>query len=214
MKYLILFFLFVSFKSHALLYLNGYGSFSFGDLKEMEETVGDGTLTHDGWTMGLHAGAKVGVSISIVKAGVLGEYAKIQYEGEREDADVANAFDGAEDYDNVIDRTLVGGFVTISPPVIPVSITAEYYPSIKGKMSYAEGVGENPFGEDDEINGSGYGFGANFSTGPAQTALILRRIKYDEFVINGVTTELPSDSFTAQSAWEFVIQGGVALDLF
>lgn len=200
-------------QSHALVYLNAYGGIGFGDLKEMDETTGGTTLTHDGWTGHIGVGARAGISIGPLKAGVVGEFSKVQWEGEREDGAIANAFDGAEDYDNVLDRTLYGGFFIFSPPVIPVSIIAEYYPSVSGSFSYAEGKGENPFAQDDEISGNGYGLGISVGAFPAQSSIIVRNFMFDTFTLNGVETELPGGNYTKQKAWEIMFQAGIAIDL-
>jgi hypothetical protein len=200
--------------ANALVYLNAYGGIGFGDLQEVEEVTGGTTLTHDGWTANIGVGARAGVSIGLLKAGLVGEFSKVQWEGEREDGSIANAFDGAEDYDNVLDRTLFGAFFIFSPPVIPVSIIAEYYSSVSGSFSYAEGKGENIFAQDDEINGNGYGLGIALGTFPAQSSIIVRNFVFDEFTLNGVTTELPSNTYkSSQKAWEIMFQAGVAFDL-
>lgn len=201
-----------SFQSQALIYVNGYGGLGFGDLKEMDETTGGTTLTHDGWTGHIGVGARLGLSVGLIKAGIVGEFSKVQWEGEREDADIANAFDGAEDYDNVLDRTLFGGFIMVSPPVIPLSIIAEYYPTLDGDFSYAEGRGENPFTENDGISGSGYGLGVSMGTFPVQSSILVRNFTFDKFTIGGTEYELPSSSFTKQKAWEIMFQAGAAFD--
>ena len=211
-NFLLLTFITFSTSSYALLYVNGYGGLGFGDLKEMDETTGGTTLTHDGWTAHIGVGARLGLSVGLIKAGVVGEFSKVQWEGEREDAAIANAFDGAEDYDNVMDRTLYGAFVMFDPPVIPISILAEYYPSYDGDFSYAEGKGENPFGENDGISGSGYGLGVSMGAFPVQSSIIIRNFTFDTFTIGGTEVSLPSSQFTEQKAWEIMFQAGAAFD--
>ena len=198
--------------AQALVYVGAYGGLGFGDLKEMEETTGGTTLAHDGWTGHIGVGARLGLSVGLLKAGLVGEFSKVQWDGEREDASIANAFDGAEDYDNVLDRTLFGAFVMFSPPVLPISVLAEYYPSLEGDFSYAEGKGENPFTENDGVSGSGYGIGVSMGSFPVQSSIIVRNFTFDSFNIGGTEMALPSSQYTQQKAWEIMFQAGASFD--
>ena len=196
----------------ALVFVNGYGQTSFGLVEDFDEVSNVGTLAHDGWNMGIGLGARLGLSVGPVKFGILGEFQKLQWEGERVDGDRQNSFDGDEDYDNVIDRTLYGLFVNFDPPALPVSFTVEYFPEVSGKMSFAQGVGENPFVEDDKINGRGFGLGIWKQTLPHFYGINIRSISYDNFVLNGVEADLPNDRFEKVQSWEISFQGGVSFD--
>lgn len=84
---LLLFLFLFPLQSHALVYFGGYGQVGFGDLKENVETISASqSLTHDGWTGHIGFGGRAGLSVSLVTAGVIGDYAKVQWEGERQDA--------------------------------------------------------------------------------------------------------------------------------
>ena len=73
--------IFISFyanSAYTLVYLNAYGGIGFGDPKEVEEVTGGTTLTHDGWTANIGVGARAGLSIGPLKAGLVGEFSKVQ----------------------------------------------------------------------------------------------------------------------------------------
>ena len=214
MKAFIFLFLF-SLPTHALIFLEGFGQFGFGDLKENPETITSSqSLTHDGWLMGVGMGARAGLSVSLIKVGVVGDYAKIQWEGEREDGNIQNSFDGAEDYDNVFERTMVGGFAKVQIPALPVYILGEYYSKVKAQATYAEGRGENPFAQGDKMYGKGFGLGVGGQAVFISYSALLRSITYDKFVLSGVENKLPNSRFQEkQGSWEVMFQIGMAIDL-
>ncbi|MGB0454278.1 MAG: hypothetical protein ACPGJV_11260 [Bacteriovoracaceae bacterium] len=200
-------------QAQALLYLNSYGGINAGSIEGFAEKTGGNTLTHDGWLIGAGVGGRVGLSFLILRAGVVGEYAKVQLEGEREDVDRVSAFDGDEDYDNVITRNLYGAFVGVSLPALPLTVFAEYYPTVEGKVTYAEGRSENIFADGDKLNGSGFGAGLGFEAAIFSTHFMVRNITYDEFTLSGTKTELPNGTYDKMETWEVSLQIGVAIDL-
>lgn len=206
--------LLISFDSHALFYAGGYGQVGYGSLSENGETYnGNQKLDHQGWTANIGLGGRAGVSFLLVTAGVVADYAKIQWEGERDDANVQNGFDGAEDYDNVFERTMLGGFVMVDIPALPIYAIGEYYAKVKGQATYAESKGENPFGQGDEFSGSGFGAGLGASFAMINFSGLFRYFTIDQFTFSGVEQNLPSSRFEKQNAWEVSLQLGIAIDL-
>ncbi len=216
MKRLILIsFLFLPLKSHALLYAGGYGQIGYGNLSDTPEAyTSNRNLDHAGWTLHAGLGARAGLSYMMVKAGVMADYSKQHWDGERQDANIQNGFDGAEDYDNVFERKMYGAFFMVDLPTLPIHIIGEYYSNIKGQATYAQPRGENPFKQGDEYEGKGFGLGAGSTLSLLNMDFIVRRISIDKYILSGVENNLPGSQFKKkQGAWEFTLQAGIAIDL-
>jgi hypothetical protein len=214
-KVILLFLTLLPLTSHALFYAGGYGQIGFSDLSDNPEAYNSTRdLNHGGWTLHAGIGGRLGISYMLVKAGIVGDYSKQQWEGEREDANVQSGFDGAEDYDNVFERTMYGAFVMVDLPAMPIYLIGEYYTKVKGQATYAQPVGENPFSQGDEYEGKGFGLGAGGSFTFLNTNAILRRIVLDKYSLSGVDYNLPGSQYKKkQGAWEFTLQFGIAVDL-
>lgn len=212
---ILLFLLLLPLKSYGLFYVGGYGQIGYGSLSEYGETYnGNQKLDHQGWTLNMGMGGRAGLSFLLLTAGVVADYSKVQWEGEREDANVQNGFDGAEDYDNVFERTLLGGFVMVDIPVLPIYAIGEYYAKVKGQATYAESKGENPFNQGDEYEGTGFGVGAGATFTLINFTGVFRYFTYDKYILSGLEQTLPSSRFEKQNSWEISLQAGIAIDLF
>ena len=211
---ILLLFLLLPLKADALIYTDIHGQIGYGNLLEYGETYnGSQKLDHQGWTLNFGIGSRVGLSFTLLTFGIVGDYSKVQWEGEREDANIQNGFDGDEDYDNVFERTLIGGFFKVDIPALPIYAIGEYYAKVKGQTTYAESVGENPFGQGDEFRGTGFGVGAGSTFSLINFTGVFRYFTYDKYILSGVEQVIPNNRFEKQNSWEINLQVGIAIDL-
>ncbi|HAZ13804.1 MAG: hypothetical protein A2X86_19595 [Bdellovibrionales bacterium GWA2_49_15] len=100
-----------------------------------------------------------------------------------------------------------GGSLTFSPPSFPIYLGITYSIS-RAQVHYAQPKFQNPFHQDDVLNGTGMGIVLGYLF-PSKSlfSIEIRSTEYSRLKSQGITTELPSGSITSNfSTTEVLLQ--------
>jgi hypothetical protein len=196
MKKIFFLLLFLSLSPSSLAIINLQGTFGFGfSNADLKETLAGQAFDHNIDNISLALGAKAGLHILGLEFGALGEASTQYMNGMRNDNKGSFFFFENEGYDNEMQGLLYGYYVGFRLPSKLV-LWGEYIPYARYRFSHIENKDGNPFNHNDSLEGDGFSAGIGFRENGIQLSFIMRFLEFDQLKRDGVSTNLPSTSFT------------------
>ncbi len=193
----------------AFFVIEPYISMGAGTADASEANAGV-NYDHDALLFMVEAGARGGLNIFGLNFGVVVSRSMIQVDGSREE--ISGSILSTKTYNDTLRQDLFGHYLGFN--LGSFRLWGEYYPDIKGKMTYAEDKEANIWAHNDTLKGEGFGLGLGFFAQKyISSALVFKKITYEEYTMGGQKVILPSSQYGQYETYQVGLQVSLYLDL-